>query len=129
MVITHHLRKSSILFLKIISPIFFSLAIVCMYYKLQNNLFPFSFLFNIQHSFLRKKFHAIQVYKILLKISIKKRKKSNFINLPRREDCFRHLYKINIFIRSEKKFHLNYNLTHITFYTMKKIYSHFAVIK
>lgn len=44
-----------------------------MYYKLQNNLFPFSFLFNIQHSFLRKKFHAIQVYKILLKILIEKK--------------------------------------------------------
>lgn len=88
-----------------------------MYYKLQNNLFPFSFLFNIQHSFLRKKFHAIQVYKFLLKISIKKRKKSNFINLPRREDCIRHLYKINIFIRSEKKIPLKlqfdtYNLLH-----------------
>lgn len=133
MVITHHLRKSSILFLKIISPIyiyFFSLAIVCTY-KLQNNLFPFSFLFQYSTFFPYERNstpYSTRVYEFLLKTSMKK-KKSNFINFPRREDSSRHLYKIIIYIYTKwkKLFQLNYNLTHHTFTPfMKNIYSHFA---
>lgn len=133
MVITHHLRKSSILFLKIISPIyiyFFSLAIVCTY-KLQNNLFPFSFLFQYSTFFPYERNstpYSTRVYEFLLKTSMKK--KNLILSIFLEEKILLVIYiKIIIYIYTKwkKLFQLNYNLTHHTFTPfMKNIYSHFA---
>lgn len=120
MVITHHLRKSSILFLKIISPIyiyFFSLAIVCTY-KLQNNLFPFSFLFQYSTFFPYERNstpYSTRVYEFLLKTSMKK--KNLILSIFLEEKILLVIYiKIIIYIYTKwkKLFQLNYNLTHLT---------------